>query len=180
MEGNPTNHAACLRRGLAKEKLGDLEGAVADFDRAIQGAPNDSIAWNVRGWVKYLKKDFDGAIDDAGRAIRLDPNSGAAYGTRAWARYGNGDIPGAVEDFRRAVGLLPSGSADFLLDRGMLAFIGQEYAQALSSWELAGSKDPTISPELHAWIARARATVEAKARSEAWAAQGSRSPHLPY
>ena len=157
-----------------------MAGALADFDRAIGINPRRASAHSARGWVKFLRDDFAGGAADAGHAIQLDSGYPNAYETRGWARYGLGDVAGAVEDFKKAAALFKPDSAGVLLDRGMLGFIAGDYGRAISSWERAFSKDATLGRELHSWMERAKANVEAKAQAEEWAARGSKSPHLRY
>ena len=59
--------------GGAKHKLGDREGAIADFDRAIELNPNHAGAYYNRGSAKSDLGDQAGAEADRKRAIELDP-----------------------------------------------------------------------------------------------------------
>src|SRR5439155_26586183 len=60
------------KRGLAKEAKGDHDGAIADYNRAIELNPKHASAYNNRGIAKQAKGDLDGAIADYNRAIELD------------------------------------------------------------------------------------------------------------
>jgi tetratricopeptide (TPR) repeat protein len=51
-------------RGLAKQDKGDLDGAIADYNRAIELDPKYFFAYNNRGNAKKDKDDLDGAIGD--------------------------------------------------------------------------------------------------------------------
>ena len=55
--------------GIEKAKNGDLDGAIADFDRAIELNPKDDAPYYNRAQAKRLKKDAAGAIADYTRAI---------------------------------------------------------------------------------------------------------------
>ncbi len=61
------------KRGVAKEKKGDLVGAIADYSKAIELDPKDTIAYFNRGGAKQMKGDLDGAIADYSKAIELNP-----------------------------------------------------------------------------------------------------------
>ncbi|MEG3440421.1 toll/interleukin-1 receptor domain-containing protein, partial [Pannus brasiliensis CCIBt3594] len=96
-----------LDRGLAKYNSGDYQGAIADFDRAIQLQPDYANAYYNRGRAKYKSEDKQGAIADNDRAIQLQPDLAGAYNTRGVAKYDSGDYPGALADYDRAIQLKP-------------------------------------------------------------------------
>jgi tetratricopeptide (TPR) repeat protein len=70
-------------RGISAYRNGDLTGAIADFDQAIQLDPKFSAAYIDRGIVFYRLRKFDRAFADISRARRLEranrgtPGSGA-------------------------------------------------------------------------------------------------------
>jgi tetratricopeptide (TPR) repeat protein len=51
-------------RGLAKQKKGDFEGALGDFNQALRLNPNYALAYRSRGNGRHKKGDLDGAIAD--------------------------------------------------------------------------------------------------------------------
>jgi len=66
-------------QGVTKDKAGDLDGAIADCDRALQLNPNFAAAYNCRGTAKDIKGDIDGAITDLNQAIQVNPKDADAY-----------------------------------------------------------------------------------------------------
>jgi len=58
----------------------DWDGAIADFDRALQFDPKLAQAYDNRGDAKTETGDFDGAIADFNRALQLNPKYAKAYG----------------------------------------------------------------------------------------------------
>ena len=96
-----------VNRGIEKAKNGDLDGAIADFDRAIKLNPKDDAPYYNRAQAKRLKKDAAGAIADYTRAIELGSTNPAAYNNRGNARAENNDQEGAIADYTRAIELKP-------------------------------------------------------------------------
>lgn len=108
-------------RGIAKEALGDLDGALADINQAIRLDPtlpqpliNRTAIWRVRG-------DYDRAIADGSEAIRLakekspvnimaPPNSVliSGYTHRALAYEAKGDYANARDDYKATLAITAS------------------------------------------------------------------------
>lgn len=105
-------------RGNAKERKGDFDDAIADYNHAIELDPKNSRLYVSRGGAKERKGDHDGAEADANRAIELDPLSSAAYIILGNARYGRNDLDKAVDDYNRAIQLDPK-SAYAYISRGL-------------------------------------------------------------
>ena len=93
--------------GIEKGKEGNLDGAIADFTRAMELNPKDDAPYYNRAQAKWLKKDAAGAIADYTRAIELGSQNPAAYNNRGNARAENNDRDGAIADYTRAIELKP-------------------------------------------------------------------------
>jgi tetratricopeptide (TPR) repeat protein len=103
-------------RGIARYAQDDLEGAIADFSRAININPEYADGYNNRGWAYYRQGEYETAIVDYTRAIELDPESAGAYIiSQGLARYAQGDLEGAIADFSRAIELDPDDSMAYIL-----------------------------------------------------------------
>src|SRR5262249_23214338 len=79
---DPLAAAGYANGGLARIKLGDYEGAIADCDHAIAINPRLYDAYNNRGVARYALKDYDRAIVDYDRAIAINPRNAEAYNNR--------------------------------------------------------------------------------------------------
>jgi Flp pilus assembly protein TadD len=51
--------------------MGDVDGGIADYNRAVELDPKQSRAYMNRGFFKQAKGDLDGAIADYNRALEL-------------------------------------------------------------------------------------------------------------
>ena len=101
-ETNVQNAITYNDLGLAKEKKGDLNGALADYNQAIKLNPKNAIAYKNRGIAKEKKGDLDGAMADFNQAVQLNPKYAAAYYGRGDVKRKKGDLNGANADFNQA------------------------------------------------------------------------------
>ncbi|HEU0100452.1 MAG TPA: tetratricopeptide repeat protein [Allosphingosinicella sp.] len=99
--------SAPLADGLDRAWSGDLEGATAAFDRAIELAPRSSTAWLNRGLAWRRRGDLDRALADLDRAVLYAPGDARAYYHRSLVLRERGDLRRARADEERAVQLDP-------------------------------------------------------------------------
>jgi tetratricopeptide (TPR) repeat protein len=72
-------------RAQARERRGDLAGALADFDRALQLKPDDVVALAGRADIRFRRLDFAGALADFRAALAIDEATASAQGAEAQA-----------------------------------------------------------------------------------------------
>lgn len=85
-------------RGIAHVREGQIEQALADFDRAIELEPEQHDTLVNRANVLYQLRRFEGAIADCTRAIEHDPQMVQAYAKRAHCYVTIGQYGRARED----------------------------------------------------------------------------------
>jgi hypothetical protein len=100
-----------VAEGLSRAWRGDLDGAIAAFDRAIAASPEAGLAYLNRGLAYERKGARDRAFADLDRAVRQRPNSARAHYNRSLALYRRGEKDRAAADAARAVELDPRYSA---------------------------------------------------------------------
>jgi tetratricopeptide (TPR) repeat protein len=130
-----------VNRGIEKGKDGDLDGALADFDRAVKANPKDDAPYYNRAQAKRLKKDTAGAIADYNRAIELGSTNPAAYNNRGNARAENNDRDGAIADYTRAIELKPDYARAYY-NRAMAKEAKGDNAGAEADFKTAAKLDP--------------------------------------
>ena len=92
---------------LKKKEQNDYDGAIVDYNKAIENNLNYTYAYNDRGIVKYILKDYDGAIVDYTKAIEINPNLFKPYYNRGTVKSSLKDYYGAIADYTKAIELDP-------------------------------------------------------------------------
>jgi tetratricopeptide (TPR) repeat protein len=138
--------ADLVNRGIEKGKKGDLDGAIADFTRAIELTPKDDAPYYNRAQAKWLKKDRAGAIADYTRAIELGSKNPAAYNNRGNARAENNDRDGAIADYTRAIELKPDYARAYY-NRAVVKKEKGDATGAAGDFKTAAKLDPELASE---------------------------------
>lgn len=82
---------------------GDLEIAMANYNKAIQLSPQNSALYLNRALVFLKKKDYEKAIADYDKVIELSPNDLIAYANRANSYEKVGNTEKAVADYKKII-----------------------------------------------------------------------------
>jgi tetratricopeptide (TPR) repeat protein len=133
-----------MRDGLDKAAKGDFNGAIADYNRAIDLNPNLAEAYNNRGLARSHQQDFNGAIADYNRAIELNPNLAEAYNNRGLTRSHQQDFNGAIADYNRAIEL-NSNLAEAYNNRGLTRSKQQDFNGAIADYNRAIELNPNLA-----------------------------------
>ena len=105
--------------GNLKLRNKDIDGAIADFSRAISISPANGGYYLTRASAKGKYRDYVGAIADYTAAIKLMPeDKDSIYIFRAEMKEKSGDIGGAIADYTRAIKISPK-DADIYRRRGL-------------------------------------------------------------
>lgn len=102
---DPTYHEPWYNRGKAKLNIGDLNGAISDFDKALElyrDKSGKADVLNNRGIAKKKNHDLTGAIADYNAALRNNPKLYRVYLNRGIAYYELGEEGKAIVDFKIA------------------------------------------------------------------------------
>lgn len=140
----PGDPAIYIRRGNAKDDLGDHKGAIADFDMAIKLEPSDSSNYFFRGYAKSNLGDKQGAIADYSKAIRLNPKYSAAYFNRGYAKSSLGDDKGAIADYSKAILLDPKDVEVYCIRGNAKSSLGDKKG-AIADYDIALRLNPSYA-----------------------------------
>lgn len=96
-----------LAKGNEKYDREDYQGAIANYNKAIELVPYLASAYYNRSLIKSTLQDRQGAILDLSWTITVKPNHFYAYYDRALLEYGLGNRQEALQDLDRAIALRP-------------------------------------------------------------------------
>lgn len=99
---DPDNVGAINVRGLAHERKGEDDLAMADYNLAIQKRANFGFAYNNRGTIQLRRGALQSALDDFNLSIKYTPKFLLGWTNRARLRTLNKDFDGAIADFAEA------------------------------------------------------------------------------
>lgn len=104
----PTNPAVWSNRGNIRVSQNKLDEAIADFNRAIELAPDAADPYLNRGAALEGKKQYQEAIADYERVLSINPEDAMAYNNRGNAKGGLGNWEAALADYQKASELAPN------------------------------------------------------------------------
>jgi tetratricopeptide (TPR) repeat protein len=140
-ERQPTTAVGYTNRAQFRKSIGDLAGALADYNRAIELNPKYATAYNGRGNIKKAKHDLDGAVADYSRAIELNGGNAIAYYNRGVTKQAKGDMDGALADFNPAIQLDPKNASAYY-SRGLAKAMKDDFDGALADYNRATELNP--------------------------------------
>jgi tetratricopeptide (TPR) repeat protein len=147
--------------GNAKIAKGDLDGAIADYTKAIELKPDDAETYIIRGRVKKAKGDLDGAIADYTKAIELKPDDAEIYIIRAIAKAAKNDSDGTLADCNKAIELQPNNAEAYMI-RGVV----KQFSTRDRSGSLRATKPPPQIISRNVWPRMLKILVNIKVRRQ--------------
>ncbi len=89
-------------RANSYKRIGDLDNALKDYNKALELNKNYSTAYIGRANLKVLERKFDESIKDFNKAAELDPTNSLIYTNRANVKLMNKNFQGAIKDYKTA------------------------------------------------------------------------------
>lgn len=102
-----------LNRAQAREKKGDIEGALKDLDKSLSEQPGNVYAYANRAALRRKAGDDEGALKDYTRAVKADSKFSMAYLYRGLTLVALGRDAEAQKDFDKFLKLEPD-KRDFM------------------------------------------------------------------
>ena len=131
------------QRGISRFEKNDLQGAIADFSKAIELNGHElGFCFYFRGIALYRLGRLDEAIADLSKAITLKPHP-RFYGDRGNLLAQRGDLDGAVADLNKAIEIEPK-FAKAYGDRGIVRLLRGEEMSAESDFKKCFELDQTL------------------------------------
>ena len=138
---NPNAISAFENRGYAKAKIGNHEGAIADFN-IVQGfSPRNANAYFKRGLSRLKLNQANDAIADFAEAISIEPENSMAYSNRGIAKALLSQYAEAIPDFDEAIKLSPK-DATLFHNRGMAKEGLNQFEDAIVDYDEAIRLNP--------------------------------------
>jgi tetratricopeptide (TPR) repeat protein len=145
--------ASCFNLASARECNGDLKGARADFERALELAPGNPEPLASLANLAARGGDWSEAIAFAESALAADPKQYLALVTLANCSVATGNLPnaGALIDSILADPALPQVNRTMLLTlRGDLRHAEGRYAEAFDAYSQANALRRTLFADIYA------------------------------
>jgi tetratricopeptide (TPR) repeat protein len=131
----PESAAAYANRGIVRARLGDLDGAIADYTKVLALESRQGNPFFNRCLARTSKGDYQGAIGDCTSALAESPSHAGTFFARGSARWLAGNADQARGDWVKAIELEP----DALRKTRMLAAVD-------SAPPVAAAPRPSSSP----------------------------------
>ncbi len=130
-------------RASVKSFLDDSTGAIADYDKAIELYPKNSITYILKTSVLIGLKDYDRAIATCNALIIALPDDNSGYGCRGHVKRQKGDLNGALADYSKQILIDPDQFA--YSNRADVRFEKKDYLGAIADLTKAIKLDPESS-----------------------------------
>jgi tetratricopeptide (TPR) repeat protein len=127
-----------IHRAHKRANSGDVLGALADFDEAIEGNPDRATAYFNRGLLHNILGNFEAAITDFNQALEFLPDYDEVYYQRGTSYFHLKNFDQALKDFNQAIQLNSFSiksyykRADIYAEHGDVPSVLENYAQVLS------------------------------------------------
>ena len=134
------------QRAIARFQKNDLDGAIADFTKAIEmNGKDQAFCYYFRGMAHYRKGDSNQAIDDLSKAIALKPDP-RFFDDRGNLLAKQGETDRAIVDLNKAIEIAPQ-YAKAYGDRGLIRLMRGENADAESDLKKCFELDSALESQ---------------------------------
>gem|GEM_PF-1338391 len=139
---SPRDSLMFSNRGYVRSRVGDLRGALEDFDTAISMDGKNIEAFSGRGYLRLYNSDGKGAISDFNQALAVDSKNASALCGRGQAHADMGDEKEALADFNLAIKLDPTNAPSYIF-RGYHLERHGDQPRAIADFDQTIKLDPS-------------------------------------
>ena len=150
----PKNLDAYFYRALAKNDIGDFDGAILDYTQVLFYNPDADTYYN-RGNSKFNLDDFEGAAEDYENALKLNPELTDALYNLGQAKFYLGDYKAAIQNFDKILKVFPEDAKTYS-QRGLAHFELKNYKEAFKDF----AYNILINPDTYAYSLRGKALLD--------------------
>ncbi len=129
-------------RGLAQLEIGNCQGAISDFSKALTLNAKSLSALRNRGICHHRVGMYDEAVADFTRAIYITPSDATLFGERGNSFLYGKDVATAERDITHALKLDPK-NATALQSRAHLRIVQKRYQDALADFDAVIAARPS-------------------------------------
>ena len=146
---NLTSAEDYSQRGIARFEKNDLDGAIADFTKAIElNGQNQEYCYYFRGMAHYRKGNADQAIIDLSKAVAIKPHP-RFYDDRGNLLARQGELDRAIADLNKAIEIAPQ-YAKAYGDRGIVRLMRGENTDAEQDFKKCFALDSSLGSQFKA------------------------------
>ncbi|HEX8174225.1 MAG TPA: tetratricopeptide repeat protein [Pyrinomonadaceae bacterium] len=131
---------AYVQKGKTLLSNGNVEAAIASYDKAIELNPALAVAYLQRGYARRQQGSLDKAIADYEKATELDPRTTAnnwqvaeAFTNRGLRRKDRFNVDAAISDYNQAIRFYPDALQAYL-ERGQARILLDDFAGAIDDF----------------------------------------------
>ena len=136
VEKSPLKARPFNNRGLVFKKVGYLDLALNDLNRAIAINPKYAQAYQNRGHLQKMRGDYDAALRDYSAVLLLEPGNADIYSSRGSIYKRKGEMDKAMEDYTVSIKLNPKNPEVYSL-RAYLYQLKDELDKAMADYNMA-------------------------------------------
>ena len=155
LKRDPGHLRGLANRGIGLQRLGDLQGALRDLNRALELSPHHSVARLNRSYVFVGLKRYDRALADLNALLKKDPRNLMARNNRGRVWQEMGEWQRAMADFEKVIEQSPQ-MMIARYNRIVLFFHYGKYYLAKKACdealELAGDDDRILAARAESWL----------------------------
>jgi tetratricopeptide (TPR) repeat protein len=138
----PKDKKASFDEGLTAQMRGDLDTAIAIFERVVKESPGNAAAHHQLGRCQMKLGDFQGALEEIETAIRLSPDRIAARLDLGALYLAIGDTAKAKVQFMRALNINES-NVKAMAGLGAVYYREEDVGKAISQLQSACTLNPS-------------------------------------